>query len=129
MRRREECIRRYMAAWQHADEEAAVSTLSADVCITESHGPVYEGILQVRQWFRSWCRIGQVLRWDALRFWHQGDETIVKWRFCYICDGVESSFDGLSLLRFAPDGRIASTEEYQAKTEHCKPYAKPSFRF
>lgn len=129
MYRREECVRRYMAAWQHADEEAAVSALSADVCIIESHGPVYEGIRQVRQWFRSWCRVGQVLQWDALRFWHQGNETIVKWHFRHTYKGVESSFNGLSLLRFSPDGLIVSMEEYQAKTEHCMPYAKPQIRF
>ena len=123
MRLREERIRRYMEAWQNADEEAAVSVLSADVCITESYGPVYEGVSQVRQWFRSWCGVGQVLGWDALRFWHHGDETIVKWHFRCSYQGVESSLNGLSLIRFAPGGQIAAMEEYQAKTELCKPYA------
>ncbi len=122
---REEAIRQYMLGWQNGDEALLTAPLSPDVCITESYGPVYEGLAEVRQWFQSWCSVGQVLRWDGLRFWHQDDETVVKWYFQCNYDGVVSSLDGLSLIRFDRDGCITSMEEYQSKAEHFRPYAAP----
>lgn len=114
-----------MLGWLTGDEALLTAPLSPGIRIVESHGPVYEGIGEVRTWFREWCKVGQVLRWDALRFWHQGDETVVKWHFRCSYQGVVDGFDGLSLIRFGQDGLIASMEEYQAKTEHFRPCAVP----
>ena len=127
--RREEAVRQYMLGWQTGDEALLAAPLSSGIRIVESHGPVYEGISEVRTWFREWRKAGRVIRWDALRFWHQGDETVVKWYFRCSYQGVEDGFDGLSLIRFDQDGLIASMEEYQAKTERFRPFATSKIQY
>ena len=70
-KQRERCIQQYMQGWLTQNENMLLETLSPGVHIIESHGPEYEGLSEVRQWFRTWHTAGQVLRWDALRFLHQ----------------------------------------------------------
>ena len=121
-KQRERSIQQYMQGWLTQNENMLLETLSPGVHIIESHGPEYEGLSEVRQWFRTWHTAGQVLRWDALCFLHQGEETVVKW--CFECryDGHVDGFDGLSLIRFSPDGRILAIEEYQSKALHHRPF-------
>lgn len=123
LHQRESCIRQYMQGWFSQNETMLLETLSPKVHITESYGPEYAGISEVRQWFRAWHAHGQVLRWDALHFLHQGEETVVKWVFECQYDGNVDGFDGLSLIRFAPDGCILTMEEYQSKAAHHRPFA------
>jgi len=122
---RENRIRSYMLGWLNADESLLLSSLAPHIRITESHGPVYEGIGEVQQWFRDWCRQGNVLRWDALHFLHQGEETVVKWFFRCRYEGRTTDMDGVSLVTFDAQGRILSMEEYQSKAEHHRPYGAP----
>ncbi|MBE5793794.1 MAG: nuclear transport factor 2 family protein [Clostridiales bacterium] len=121
---REDCIRQYMQGWLTQNEELLLATLSQQIHIIESYGPEYIGLAEVQQWFRTWHTRGQVLRWDALGFLHQGDETVVKWHFVCRYEGNTSGFDGLSLVRFDASGRILAMEEYQSKTEHHRPYVQ-----
>ncbi|MBP3650818.1 MAG: nuclear transport factor 2 family protein [Clostridia bacterium] len=120
---REDCIRQYIQGWLCQNEERLLAVLSPEVHIIESYGPEYVGIGEVQQWFRAWHAHGQVLRWDALHFLHQGAETVVKWYFECRYDGNTDGFDGLSLVRFDDHGRIAVMEEYQSKAVHHRPYA------
>lgn len=105
------------------DEAKLLATLSPKVHIIESYGPEYVGVNEVQQWFRTWHTHGQVLRWDALHFLHQGAETVVKWYFECRYDGHADGFDSLSLVRFDDHGRIVTIEEYQSKAIHHRPYA------
>jgi len=123
IQQRESCIRQYMQGWLTQKEEMLLATLSPLVRITECYGPEYIGLSEVRQWFRTWHTVGQVLRWDALHFLHQGDETVVKWYFECRYGGNVDGFDGLSLVRFNPEGHILAMEEYQSKAQHHRPFA------
>lgn len=123
IQQREACIRQYMQGWLDANEAELLAVLSPEIRITESHGPEYVGLLEVQQWFRAWHEQGWVLRWDALQFLHQGEETVVKWYFQCRYSGHVDGFDGLSLVRFNPDGRILAIEEYQSKAQHHRPFA------
>lgn len=126
LQQREDCIRQYMQGWLAQNEEMLLATLSPQVRIIESYGPEYVGLTEVQQWFRTWHPLGQVLQWDALAFLHQGEETVVKWYFVCCYAGNTSDLDGLSLVRFAADGRILAMEEYQSKAEHHRPFRKDS---
>lgn len=124
LQQREGCIQQYMQGWLTQNEEMLLATLSPKIHIIESYGPEYQGLAEVQRWFRIWHTRGQVLRWDALHFLHQDEEAVVKWHFVCCYDGNTSGFDGLSLVRFAADGRILSIEEYQSKADHHRPFMK-----
>lgn len=122
---REDSIRQYMQGWLTQNEKMLLATLSPQIHIIESYGPEYVGLTEVQRWFRTWHAAGQVLRWDALHFLHQGDETVVKWFFRCCYEGSTTDMDGLSLVAFDTQGHILSIEEYQSKAEHHRPYAAP----
>ena len=69
------------------------------------------------------CR-GRVLVWDIREIYQDGDHLIAEWYFQCVFDGVTDGFDGVSLIRFNPVGKIVSLREYQSKSEHIYPYGE-----
>ena len=118
MDERERLIRDYFDSWLRRDASCLPTVFSEDALYIESHGPRYEGLLQIQQWFTDWLPHGEVLEWRIVRFLHQGNQTAVEWVFRCRYDGEESVFDGVSLIRFTPEGKICYLREFQAR---CQP--------
>ena len=129
---REQAVRRWFNMWLHARDEGILSLFTPDCVYTESWGPVYHGARQVKHWFDEWNTRGRVLRWDIRQFFHRADQTVVEWYFQNrMQDGRMEEFDGISLIRWAADGRIASLKEFGCNIHTYDPYADgpvPRFR-
>ena len=60
---------------------------------------------------------------DPGSFFHKGDQTVVEWQFeNRMADGRREAFDGVSLVRFSPDGRIARLQEFGCNSTRYDPY-------
>lgn len=114
----------YFQAWIDRDETVLERVMARDVAYSESYGPQYRGLDQIRRWFSDWNRRGSVCRWEITRFIEQGDALAVEWFFSCVYDGEAGSFDGVSLIDFDEDGRIAVLKEFQSRAEHCFPYGR-----
>jgi len=117
MEPREQLIRDYFASWLRRDGSRLPDFFSDDALYIESHGPRYKGLEQIEQWFADWLPHGEVIQWKIIRFLHQGDQTAVEWVFRCRYDGVESAFDGVSLLDFNQAGKICRLREFAAKLQ------------
>ena len=74
----------------------------------ESWGPEYHGIKKIILWFEEWNTRGTVLQWDIKQFFHKDNQTIVEWYFKNkMDDGNVEAFDGISLIEWTPDDKIA----------------------
>jgi ketosteroid isomerase-like protein len=102
----------YITAWKSNDPERIVETVTPDVVITESFGPVYLGRDRVREWCEKWNEQGsRVLDWVITNEVTLGDTLVAEWRFDYHQDGVDRSFLGATVAT-ARDGKIAELREY-----------------
>jgi ketosteroid isomerase-like protein len=102
----------YIEAWKTNDPERVVATVTADVVITESFGPVYHGRDRVREWCEQWNSAGsRVLDWVVTDEFAAGDRLVAEWRFDYHQDGEDRSFLGATIATVR-DGRIAELREY-----------------
>ena len=121
---REQAIRRWFSMWL-TGADTGISTLFARDCVyIESWGPAYQGSAAVARWFEEWNRRGQVLRWEIRQFFHRDDQTVVEWLFaCRTEDLGETCFEGLSLVRFDGEGRIAALQEFGCRLPHYDPYS------
>ena len=131
MDKREQAVQRWFDMWLHAQDEGITELFAPDCVYTESWGPEYHGAAQVKHWFDEWNTRGRVLVWEIKQFLHRDDRTAVEWYFKNrMQDGHEEEFDGISLIRWAVDGKIASLKEFGCNIHTYDPYADgPAPRF
>lgn len=132
MEQREETLRLWFSMWLQKADLGIERIFAQDALYIESWGPEYRGAAKIKLWFDEWNRRGAVVRWDIHQFIHDGDQTVVEWSFRNVMnDGGEESFDGLSLVRWTGEGRIARLQEFGCNSRRYDPYAQgdtPRFR-
>lgn len=88
----------YIAAWTTNDTERIVATVTDDVVVTESFGPVYYGRERVREWCEKWNQEGsRILDWTIAREFRAGDVLVAEWRFEYHQGGEDRTFLGATV--------------------------------
>lgn len=132
MKEREQIIRRWFGMWLRGEDTGIADIFAADAVYIESWGPEYRGAAAIRHWFAEWNTRGKVLTWDIRQYFHREDQTVVEWFFRNrMNDGREETFDGLSLVKWTADGRIAFLQEFGCNLNRYDPYADgpaPKFR-
>lgn len=123
MRERESAVRLWFEMWLRRQDLGIDAVFAEDVVYTESWGPEYKGRAAVKHWFREWNARGQVVVWEIKQFFHRDSQTVVEWHFKdEMADGGTDEFDGVSLIVWAPDGRIQSLKEFGCNTDRYDPY-------
>ena len=132
MEQREAAIRRWFEMWLTKQDTGIRDLFAPDAVYIESWGPAYHGAEQIAWWFTEWNRRGTVERWDIRQFFHKGDQTVVEWVFRNTVDGGRvEAFEGMSLVTWTADGRIAALKEFGCNQDRYDPYADgpvPRFR-
>ena len=120
---REKIIRLWFDMWL-SKKDLGISNIFSDRAIyIESWGPEYQGIEKITLWFDEWNTRGTVLQWDIKQFFHKGNQTIVEWYFKNkMEDGKEEAFDGISLIAWTPDNKIALLKEFGCNENRYDPY-------
>ena len=112
MNQRENTVRLWFDMWLKKADLGILDIFTQDAVYIESWGPEYHGAEKIRHWFQEWNSRGTVLQWDIRQFFHKGDQTVVQWHFRNrMDDGRVESFEGLSLVRWTPEGRISLLQE------------------
>ncbi|WP_176786854.1 nuclear transport factor 2 family protein [Microbacterium sp. cf332] len=107
----------YIEAWRTNEADRIVATVTDDVVITESFGPVYHGRERVREWCEKWNADGaRVLDWTITREFRAGDLLVAEWRFEYHQRGKDQAFLGATIAS-ERDGKIAQLREYAVTDE------------
>lgn len=132
MQKRETIIRDWFQLWLTGKGPEISRLFAEDAVYIESWGPEYHGVEAIGHWFEEWNTRGQVLVWDIKQFIHQGNQTVVEWYFqCEMKGQGSQTFDGLSLIRWSEDGRIAFLKEFGCNIDRYDPYAdgpEPKFK-
>lgn len=121
--KRERIVRAWFSAWLNVDGSQIPTIFAENAVYSECYGPEYRGRAQIERWFADWNAHGRVLEWRIKRFLHDGASLAVEWYFRCDYDGIDG-FDGVTLVDFDADGRIARLCEFQSKSEHEFPYGK-----
>ena len=102
----------YIDAWRPNDPAAIAATVTADVLVIESYGPMYRGAPMVRHWAEAWLAAGgRVLGWTITDEFATADRIAAEWRFECHWDGADHAFDG-STLATIHGGKISMLREY-----------------
>ena len=131
-KQREDAIRLWFAMWLKKRDLGIRDLFTEQAVYTESWGPEYADAERIAHWFQEWNTRGTVLQWDIRQFFHKGDQTVVEWVFRNTVDGGRvEAFEGMSLVTWTADGRIAALKEFGCNQDRYDPYADgpvPRFR-
>jgi hypothetical protein len=116
-------IEAYIEGWLTRDKVKIVNTLSPDIEIIESHGPVYRGIKKVEAWVDSWIAEGNAITdWHITSYYTIEDTVFFEWSFECVVKGELHALDGMSIVKFT-DNKISYIREYKT----TKPLFEASF--
>ncbi len=119
---RKQIINDYFKAWLNKDRSCFGEIFSDKIIYCEHNGAEYHGLHQLEQWFDEWNKSGTVTIWSANNFIEQDDYFIAEWYFKCSFDNEISCFDGVSIIRFDKNGKIAILREFFSTAEHYCPY-------
>lgn len=108
-------IHKYINGWKKNDLPMILSCLSENCIIIESHGPVYNGISNVEDWFNFWLEAKSTIeKWDILSIYFCKKEktAFVEWDFSCISNGAQYSLPGISVIKF-DEQKISFIHEYR----------------
>ena len=113
MDNRERIIRLWFEMWLTKKDLGISDIFSNNAIYIESWGPEYHGVQKIALWFKEWNTRGTVLQWDIKQFFHKDNQTIVEWYFKNQMDGGQAeAFDGISLIEWTSDNKIALLKEF-----------------
>lgn len=123
MNKRERIIRLWFEMWLGKKNLGISDIFSSNAIYIESWGPEYHGVQKITLWFEEWNTRGTVLQWDIKQFFHKDDQTIVEWYFQSQMDGRKAeAFDGISLIQWTSDDKIAFLKEFGCNENRYDPY-------
>lgn len=123
MDNRERIIRLWFEMWLTKKDLGISDIFSNNAIYIESWGPEYHGVQKIALWFKEWNTRGTVLQWDIKQFFHKDNQTIVEWYFKNQMDGGQAeAFDGISLIEWTLDNKIAFLKEFGCNENRYDPY-------
>lgn len=132
MDKREQTVRLWFDMWLQKKDLGMEDIFTPNAVYIESWGPEYHGLEKIRHWFQEWNSRATVLRWDIKGFLHGEGATMVEWYFQNVQDkGFPEAFDGVTLIRWSPEGKIAHLQEFGCNLDRYDPYRdspEPRFR-
>lgn len=92
-----------------------------NIYYSESWGPEYKGIEEIRAWVKRWHTHSKLLKWDIKQYIHFNDQTVVEWLFSCQDEKNIREFEGLSLIKWSDEQKIISLKEYASSLPKYDP--------
>ena len=100
---KEDLIIEWFQSWFDSHWNNFEVIFESDAYYSESWGPEYKGIIEIKKWFNDWHEHFKLDKWEIKQFIHTNKHSIVEWHFsCIDLDGVHE-FDGISLIEWSPN--------------------------
>lgn len=112
---RETIIREWTNSWHDPKWDNFYNIFEEDVYYSESWGPEYCGIEEIRTWFSKWHTHSKLEKWEIKNILNVDKCSVVEWYFSCFDDNEISGFDGVSIIEWSDNGKIASLKEFGSK--------------
>lgn len=115
-------VDRFLQAAKNKDINALDSIFTEDAVYIEINGATYNGLSQIKQWFKQKSDNGSVNAWDIRKIVQSGENGAAQWYYEYrTVNGESSSYDGVSLIEIAY-GKIKRWSEFSQTVNKTYPF-------
>ncbi|SMY32869.1 nuclear transport factor 2 family protein [Photobacterium andalusiense] len=117
-------IRHYFQMWVKRDFTHLDKLFAADIYYSECYGPEYFGLSEIYRWIDDMLAKQTVLAWEIKQFIHEPstNTVVVEWYFKEQQKLDVNDFNGVSIIKFTPEGKICVIKEFESKSEHVAPF-------
>lgn len=107
-------IQMYVDGWKANNIDLICKPLAENCLIIESHGPIYHGLTDVKDWVQSWISDKyKVDKWSITSFYFVENIAIFEWQFAFSSQEFSTrEINGISIVKFDED-KISSLREYR----------------
>lgn len=109
---KEKKIKEWFESWFDPSWNQFENIFNENVYYSESWGPEYQSIEEIKQWFTKWHHHSCLLRWNIKQYIHKDNISIVEWRFACQEQQKNNEFDGLTLVEWDDDLKIKVLKEF-----------------
>ena len=113
-----ETLRAFGAAIERGEPAVATDLFAPDATYEEPPAPILHGRVALLTFFADFAARHSDVSFTISRAFADADNTLVaaEWRFAYTrtLDGARRVYEGISILDFTADGRIASWRGFSA---------------
>lgn len=111
---KDKLIQEWFKAWYDSSWNQFEEVFENDVFYSESWGPEYHGISEVKEWFDNWHSDLILNSWDIINIVHNEDVSFVIWYFSCKDSNDVFEFNGISMIEWGENNKISSLQEYVA---------------
>lgn len=119
---KEKQISKWFESWFEPTWNQFEDIFSQDVYYSESWGPEYRGIQEIKKWFRQWQQQAYLLKWDIKKIIHKDKYSVIEWNFACNDHQKIHEFDGLTLLEWNHALKIKSLKEFASSLPKYRPF-------
>lgn len=109
---KDKLIQDWFKAWFDAEWDSFEDIFEKDVFYSESWGPEYHGITEVKKWFNDWHKDLELNTWEIKNIVHNEDVSFVVWYFNCKDSNEVFEFNGISMIEWGEKDKIKSLQEY-----------------
>ncbi|MDR1605854.1 MAG: nuclear transport factor 2 family protein [Streptococcaceae bacterium] len=121
--KRQHIINDWFQAWHQPDWANFEQIFDTEVYYSECWGPEYQGISQVKTWFKHWHSKSKLLVWEITAIHHVQAHTFVTWHFACQSDHKTIAFEGLSDIQWT-GLKVKLVKEYSSQLPKYNPVAQ-----
>jgi len=118
-RNRECIIDCWFHSWFDQEFDSYEKLFSQDIYYSESWGPEYVGIEEIKRWKENWHRHSKLRVWQIKKIYHFDDYSLVEWYFDNESKDGRHEFDGVSLIKWK-DNLMSSIKEFGSSLPHYR---------
>lgn len=109
---RNEIIHEWFESWKNPLWVKFDKVFDSQIYYSESHGPEYQGIIEIEKWFQAWHLKFKLIHWNIIKVIHIGAVSFVEWDFSCEYKGKIDCFLGISKITWSTENKILSLYEY-----------------
>ncbi len=119
---RQKIIKEWFLSWFDNKWNKFEKVFDNNVYYSESWGPEYNNLDQIKCWFKKWHDGSKLIKWDITSFIHSDNYTFVEW--CFACKNNDKTteFDGISLVAWNEVEKIKVCKEYGSSLPKYNPF-------
>ena len=109
---KEKKIKEWFKSWFDPSWNQFENIFNENIYYSESWGPEYHGILEIKQWFTTWHQHSRLLKWNIGQYVHKNNISVVEWQFACQDQQKNNEFEGLTLIEWDDDLKIRVLKEF-----------------
>lgn len=118
---KDKIIKEWFQSWFTPDWDDFDNTFESEIYYSESWGPEYYGINEIKVWKNEWHKNTHLNNWSITKLNHIHNTSFIEWHFSCFDNKEINEFDGISVIEWGKNNKIKSLKEFASSLPKYNP--------